>query len=122
MELPTSVSRRRMLAIASMGAGLLFVRPKIGYGDVGLEGQRIYAAESTGRDGELVVLTQTENGNSQLRTAAIDSDGSTSVGRRVDNDYQSDFTALDLASNQTQASAVLGASAEIRAKSACSKW
>lgn len=113
MEMHTTVSRRAVLGVAGMSAGLLLVRPKIGYGDVGLEGQTIYAAETTGRSNEIVVLTQTENGNSNLRTADISSDGSTEVGRRVDAELASDFTALDLSSNQTQASAIIGTIANV---------
>ncbi len=108
MEVPATVSRRKVITVAGIGAGLLLIRPKIGYGDVGLEGQTIYAAETTGRTNEIVVLTQTENGNSHLRTADISSDGSTEVGRRVDAELDTEFTALDLSSNQTQASAIIG--------------
>ena len=104
----TTITRRRMAAVGSMGLGLLLIRPKIGYGDVGLEGQSIYAAETTGRTNEIVVLTQTENGNSNLRTADINGDGSTTIGRRVDGATSPAFTALDLGSNQTQASTILG--------------
>ncbi len=108
MEVPTTVSRRKILTVAGIGAGLILIRPKIGYGDIGLKGQTIYAAETTGRTNEIVVLTQTENGNSHLRTADIGSDGSTDVGRRVDAELNTDFTALDLASDQTQAAAIIG--------------